>query len=340
MNAAPLALGQPTLRIDGLKVRYDTGRGGIGRRAIDGVSIAAVREVSLQVSAGESLAIVGESGSGKSQVFLAALGLLASNARIGGSVRFDGEELLGMPAAALNRIRGSKLSMVFQDPMTSLTPHVRIGVQLAEVRVHHADATWREAERGARDMLERVGVPDARRRMRAYPHELSGGMRQRVMIAMSLMCEPRLVIADEPTSALDVTVQAQILSLLRDIRAQLGTSIALISHDLGVVAGIAERIVVMYAGRVVESAPARRLLSAPRHPYTSLLIQCAPSLHGARLDRMPCLMGQPPNPAEPEIGCAFAPRCPRATDLCRELRPPLTGIDELSQVACHHPLAP
>jgi oligopeptide transport system ATP-binding protein len=330
MSAAVPEPGQPTLRIDGLKVRY----------GVDGAAIAAVRDVSLQVSAGECLGIVGESGSGKSQVFLAALGLLASNARIAGSVRFDGAELLGLSAAALNRIRGSKLSMVFQDPMTSLTPHVRIGVQLAEVRVHHAAATWSEAQRSALDMLERVRVPNAERRMRAYPHELSGGMRQRVMIAMSLMCEPRLVIADEPTSALDVTVQAQILALLRDMRAQFGTSIVLISHDLGVVAGIAERIVVMYAGRVVESAPMRELLRAPRHPYTALLTQCAPSLHHARLDRMPCLKGQPPNPSEPEIGCAFAPRCPRVSDRCREQRPPLTRIDELSQVACHHPLSP
>ncbi len=345
MSAALPALGQPTLAIDGLKVHYGSGRRGIdgrgtGRPGIDEVSIAAVRDVSLQVSAGESLAIVGESGSGKSQVFLAALGLLASNARIEGSVRFDGAELLEMPAAALNRIRGSKLSMVFQDPMTSLTPHVRIGVQLAEVRVHHAAASWSEAERSARDMLERVRVPDSARRMRAYPHELSGGMRQRVMIAMSLMCEPRLVIADEPTSALDVTVQAQILALLREMRAQFGTSIVLISHDLGVVAGIAERIVVMYAGRVVESAPLRELLRRPRHPYTSLLTLCAPSLQSARVDRMPCLPGQPPDPSEPEIGCAFALRCPRASVRCREQRPPLARIDELSQVACHHPLAP
>jgi oligopeptide transport system ATP-binding protein len=322
-----------TLGIDGLKVRYHSGRR-------DNPSIAAVRDVSLQVFAGESLAIVGESGSGKSQVFLAAMGLLAGNARIEGSVRFEGEELLGLSAAALNRIRGSRLSMVFQDPMTSLTPHVKIGVQLAEVRVHHAAATWREAQRSALDMLERVRVPDAKRRLREYPHELSGGMRQRVMIAMSLMCEPRVVIADEPTSALDVTVQAQILTLLRDVRAQFGTSIVLISHDLGVVAGLAERIVVMYAGRVVESAPTRQLLRTPRHPYTSLLIQCAPSLQGARLERMPCIGGQPPAPTEPDLGCAFAPRCPRVSDRCREQRPPLTRIDELSEVACHHPLSP
>jgi oligopeptide transport system ATP-binding protein len=330
---------QPVLRIDGLKIRYGTATGA-GGAATAAAPIAAVREVSLSVSAGESLAVVGESGSGKSQVFLAALGLLAGNACIEGSVRFEGEELLGLPAAALNRIRGAKLSMVFQDPASSLTPHVRIGTQLAEVRVHHAAASWRDAERRALDMLERLRMPDAERCMRAYPHELSGGMRQRVMIAMALMCEPRLVIADEPTSALDVTVQAQILALLRDVRAQFGTAIVLISHDLGVVAGIAERIVVMYAGRVVESAPTRELLGAPRHPYTALLIQCAPSLHRARDGRMPCLTGQPPEPTAEEIGCAFAPRCPRASVLCREQRPPLMRIDALSQVACHHPLHP
>jgi oligopeptide transport system ATP-binding protein len=333
MSASAPGLPPPTLRIEGLKVRY-------GARSIDSAAIAAVREVSLQVSAGECLAIVGESGSGKSQVFLAAMGLLAKNAHIAGSVRFEGDELLGLPAAALNRVRGSKLSMVFQDPMTSLTPHVRIGVQLAEVRVHHAGDSWSEAQRAALDMLERVRVPDAPRRMSEYPHELSGGMRQRVMIAMSLMCEPRLVIADEPTSALDVTVQAQIMALLREVRAEFGTSIVLISHDLGVVAGMAERIVVMYAGRVVESAPTAALLRAPRHPYTALLTQCAPSLNRARLDRMPCLSGQPPNPAERQSGCAFAPRCPRASERCREQRPPLIGIDELSEVACHHPLSP
>jgi len=334
MSAAPTVAATerapPILRVDALKVRY----------ALDGAEIAAVREVSLDVAVGECLGIVGESGSGKSQMVLAALGLLASNARTLGSARFEGKELLGLPLAALNRIRGSKLSMVFQDPMTSLTPHLRIGVQLAEVLVHHAGATWSHAQRAALDMLERVRVPDARRRLRQYPHELSGGMRQRVMIGMSLMCEPKLVIADEPTSALDATVQAQILALLREVRAQSGLSIVLISHDLGAVASLAERIVVMYAGRVVESAPTMELLRAPRHPYTSLLIECAPSLHRPRLDRMPCLLGLPPSPRDAEIGCAFAPRCPRVTDRCRVQRPPLRRIDEVAEVACHHPLAP
>jgi oligopeptide transport system ATP-binding protein len=332
MSAAPAAAASaaPMLQVDALEVRYE----------LDGALIAAVREVSLQVAAGECLGIVGESGSGKSQLVLASLGLLARNARIEGSVRFEGQELLGLPAAALNRIRGAKLSMVFQDPMSSLTPHVRIGVQLGEVLVHHAGATWSAAERAALDMLERVQVPDARHRLRQFPHELSGGMRQRVMIGMSLMCAPKLVIADEPTSALDVTVQAQILALLREVRRQSGLSVVLISHDLGVVAALAERIVVMYAGRVVESAPTLELMRAPRHPYTSLLIQCAPSLQQARLDRMPFIQGVPPNPAEADIGCAFAARCPRVTDRCRAQRPALLRVDGGAQVACHHPLAP
>jgi oligopeptide transport system ATP-binding protein len=321
---------QPTLCVESLKVHY----------AQKDRVIAAVRDVSLKVSAGEALGVVGESGSGKSQVFLAAMGLLAANAHTAGSVRFEGKEMLGLSRDALNRVRGSRLSMIFQDPMTSLTPHVRIGVQLAEVLVHHAGVSWSDAGRAALGMLERVRVPDPRRRLRQYPHELSGGMRQRVMIGMSLLCEPQLVIADEPTSALDVTVQAQIIELLRALRAESGMSIVLISHDLAVVAQVAERIVVMYAGRVVETAMTIELLRAPRHPYTALLMQCVPRLHEARLDRMPSLPGQPPNPADPESGCAFAPRCPRASARCRDEPPPLTHISGAAHVACHHPVSP
>ena len=248
----------PTLSIENLQVEY----------ALGGDTIAAVREVSLVVAPRECVGIVGESGSGKTQVFMAAMGLLAGSAHARGSVRFDGMEILGMEPKALNRVRGAKLTMIFQDPMTSLTPHLRIGVQLAEVLVEHRGSSWREAQRAALHALERVRVPEPARRLRQYPHELSGGMRQRVMIAASLMCEPALLIADEPTTALDVTVQAQIMDLLRALRLESGMSIALISHDLGVVAGLAERIVVMYAGRVVESARAADLLRSARHPYT------------------------------------------------------------------------
>jgi oligopeptide transport system ATP-binding protein len=318
----------PALSIENLQVEYPLG----------GDIIAAVREVSLVVAPRECIGIVGESGSGKTQVFMAAMGLLARSARARGSVRFEGEEILGLEPKALNRVRGSKLSMIFQDPMTSLTPHLRIGVQLAEVLVEHRGSSWQEAQRAALHALERVRIPEAARRLRQYPHELSGGMRQRVMIATSLMCEPSLLIADEPTTALDVTVQAQIMDLLRALRLETGLSIALVSHDLGVVAGLAERIVVMYAGRVVESARAAELLRRARHPYTDLLLKCVPNLAEARLERMPCLPGQPPSPTATERGCAFAPRCPLASERCRAERPTLRPVGEAAQVACHYPL--
>ncbi len=318
----------PTLCMRALAVNYALADG----------TIAAVRDVSLAVAAGECLGLVGESGSGKTQMFMAAMGLLARNARASGSVRFEGEEILGLAPAALNRLRGSRLTMIFQDPMSSLTPHVKIGVQLGEVLVQHRGASWRDARRAALEVLERVRVPDAPRRMVQYPHELSGGMRQRVMIGMSLLCEPALLIADEPTSALDVTVQAQIIDLLRALRAQLGMSIVLISHDLAVVAGLADRIAVMYAGRIVESAAAAELLRSARHPYTALLMQCAPNLREPRQARMPCLPGQPPNPRDAERGCAFEPRCARADTRCREERPALRRLDSGAEVACHHPL--
>jgi oligopeptide transport system ATP-binding protein len=319
-----------TLRLEALCVSYARAGGGID----------AVREVSLAVRPGECLGIVGESGAGKTQAFMAVMGLLGSNARTGGSVRFEGEEILGLDAAALNRVRGSKLTMIFQDPMTSLTPHLRIGAQLAEVLVTHRGASWAEAERAALRALERVRVTEPKRRLRQYPHELSGGMRQRVMIGMSLLCEPALVIADEPTSALDVTVQAQIIDLLRSLRLDSGLSIALISHDLGVVAGLADRVAVMYAGRVVESASTAELLRAPRHPYSALLLQCVPNLHAPRSARMPSLPGQAPQAGAPSRGCAFAPRCPRVSELCRTERPALRLRAPTAELACHHPFEP
>jgi oligopeptide transport system ATP-binding protein len=323
-------------------------------------SIFAVRQVSLAVAARECVAIVGESGSGKTQIFMAAMGLLAGNAAAQGSVRFEGSEILGAPAPQLNRIRGSKLTMVFQDPMTSLTPHLKIGIQLAEVLVCHAGKSWGEARIAARRMLERVRVPDPVRRLNQYPHELSGGLRQRVTIGMSLLCEPLLVIADEPTTALDVTVQAQIIDLLRAMREEVGMALVLISHDLGVVAGLADRILVMYAGRIVESADSAELFRDPRHPYTGALLKCIPTLSGPSLARLPTLPGQPPQPGDSLDGCAFAPRCPRAALRCRTERPLLreagdagdrgsNGIESGSsaienggarRVACHFPLSP
>ncbi|MDP9012852.1 MAG: ABC transporter ATP-binding protein [Pseudomonadota bacterium] len=323
--AAPID--EPVLAIEDLSVRFPR-KGG---------AIAAVREASLTVRAAECVGIVGESGSGKTQIFMAAMGLL-TGADVEGSVRFEGREILGSARAELNRIRGSKLTMIFQDPMTSLTPHLRIGVQLAEVLVTHAHMSWREAEGAAARMLERVRIPDPQRRMRQYPHELSGGMRQRVMIGMSLLCEPALLIADEPTTALDVTVQAQILDILRAMREELHMAVVLISHDLGVVAGIADRIIVMYGGRVVESGTTVDVLQRAEHPYTAELLKCIPDLLGPRLDRMPSLPGQPPSPSSDECGCAFAPRCPRAGQRCLTQRPLLTETREgTHRVACHYP---
>ena len=302
--------------------------------------IAAVRQVTLRVARGECLGLVGESGSGKTQVFMAVMGLLASNAMADGSVRFGEEEILGLGRERLNRIRGSKLTMIFQDPMTSLTPHLKVGIQLAEVLVVHAGMSWSEARIAARRMLQRVRVPEAERRLNQYPHELSGGLRQRVMIGMSLLCDPSLVVADEPTTALDVTVQAQIIDLLREVRAKVGMSLVLISHDLAVVAGLADRILVMYAGRIVESAGADDLFRRPRHPYTAELLKCVPSITGPRLERLPTLQGQPPRPGDAFPGCAFAPRCARAAERCRAERPLLLEGGNAAAVACHYPLSP
>ncbi|HEX4153119.1 MAG TPA: ABC transporter ATP-binding protein [Steroidobacteraceae bacterium] len=319
----------PTLRTQELRVEYP----------IDGGTVAAVRDVSLGVAANECLGVVGESGSGKTQLFMAVMGLLPPKARIAGSVTFESEEILGLRPQALNRVRGSRLTMVFQDPMSSLTPHLKIGVQLAEVLVHHRGMSWRDAELAAHRALDRVRIPDPQRRLRQYPHELSGGMRQRVMIGMSLLCEPSLLIADEPTSALDVSVQARILELLSEVRAETGVSIVLISHDIAVVACLADRIAVMYAGRIVESAPTAQLVRGARHPYTALLLQCVSDLREARSARMPFIAGQAPGASEPEHGCAFAPRCPRSTQRCAAERPQLKLVGLAAQVACHHPLA-
>jgi oligopeptide transport system ATP-binding protein len=309
-----------------------------------GETLEAVRQVSLEVAGGECVGIVGESGSGKTQVFMAALGLLARNAAVSGQVRFEDSNVLNLGRDALNRIRGSKLTMIFQDPMTSLTPHLKIGMQMAEVLVCHAGQSWAEARVSARRMLERVRVPEPQRRLNQYPHELSGGLRQRVMIGMSLLSGPKLVIADEPTTALDVTVQAEIIDLLRTIRAEAGMALVLISHDLAVVAGLAERILVMYAGRIVETAGAAELFRQAQHPYTAELLKCIPTLKGPRLQRLPTLPGQPPRPGEHQNGCAFAARCPRAAERCGVERPMLrpvgTDAARARRVACHYPVTP
>ena len=267
----------PVLALSDLTVTFN-GRDG---------PVEAVRRVSLSVERGQCLGVVGESGSGKSQTFLAVMGLLAGNGRAGGSARLHGQELIGLSPAALNRLRGAKISMVFQDPLTALTPHMTIGDQIAEPLRAHLGLSAVEARRRARDWLDRVRIADAASSLGRYPHELSGGMRQRVMIAQAMACQPDLLIADEPTTALDVTVQSQILALMDELRRETGTALVLITHDMGVVARLADQVAVMHSGLIVESSPAQTLFDAPRHPHTRRLLEAAP-----RLDR-PQGVGRP-----------------------------------------------
>jgi oligopeptide transport system ATP-binding protein len=316
------------LAIRGLDVRFD----------VPGGEVRAVSGVDLDVCAGECLGIVGESGSGKSQLFLAALRLLAANGRASGSVRFGETELLTCPPRALNEIRGSRIGMVFQDPMSSLTPHHRVGAQVVEVLQLHRGLEHSAAQARARQLFERVRIGDASRRLRQYPHELSGGMRQRVMLAIALACEPRILIADEPTSALDVTVQADIVDLLREVNRESGTGVVLISHDLGVVAEIARRTVVLYGGRIVEEAPTRDLLTNPHHRYSAALLRAIPRLDDPVAAQLATIPGQPPDPATTVSGCAFSPRCAAATTECLAAMPLMTVRDGGRQFACHHPL--
>ena len=323
-DSAERGAGDALLAIERLSVEFDTVHGRL--RAVD--------EVSLEVRAGECLAIVGESGSGKSQLFLACLGLLAANGRATGRARFGDAELIGASERELNRLRGVRLATVTQDPLSALTPYLRIEEQLTEVLIAHRLAGRREARERALRALEAVRIGDVPRRLRQYPHELSGGMRQRVALAMALIARPELLIADEPTTALDVTVQAQVLELLRDARGS-GLAIVLITHDLGVVAGLADRIAVMYAGRLVEVAPADGLLGEPAHPYARALLDSVPRLSGDPAGTLVAIAGQPPRAGERTTGCAFAPRCPRCFAPCTRDRPELRPIARDRQVACH-----
>ena len=327
--AAPSApMPRPILEIDGLSVSYATPDGVIG----------AVNEFTLTVHQGECIGIVGESGAGKSQSFLAVMGLLASNATVRGSAKLEGRELAGRPARDLNEVRGSRLAMIFQDPMTSLTPHMKVGEQIAESLIRHRGLSRSEARQRALDLLTRVHVSDAARRLDQYPHELSGGMRQRVMIAVALACDPVMLIADEPTTALDVTIQAQILALLAELKRDQGMAMVLVTHDLGVVAGVADRVAVMYGGRVVELGSVRSILKGPQHPYTEALLRSMPRVDEPADQPLVTISGQPPNPRELPAGCAFHPRCSRASERCRNERPLLqSGVR--SAVACHHPVA-
>jgi len=320
------------LSLDDLRVDFDTREG----------PVHAVRGVSWSLAAGQTLAVVGESGSGKSVSALAVLGLIPRPpGRIaGGRIAYRGQDILGMDAGELRRLRGNRIAMIFQEPMTSLNPVLRIGEQIAEGLRVHQGLDRPTARQRALDMLRLVQIPEPERRLDAWPHELSGGMRQRVMIALALACGPDVLIADEPTTALDVTIQAQILDVLRDIKTRLGTSIVLITHDLGVVAEMADRVVVLYAGQVVEEGPVRAVLRRPTHPYTLGLLGARPELSsrstGPRRTRLTEIPGTVPSLREPIIGCAFAPRCALASARCRAEAPVLEARGAGQRSACWH----
>ena len=303
--------------------------------AIEDGEFAAVDGVSFSLHAGRTLGLVGESGCGKSVTALSIMGLVPQPpGRIaGGEILFEGEDLLQMAPSAMRELRGNRISMIFQEPMTSLNPAFTVGDQIAEVILRHRKVTKAQADERAIGMLRRVRIPSPEERFHDYPHRLSGGMRQRVMIAMALALEPKLLIADEPTTALDATIQAQILDLLRELRREGGMAMVLISHDLGVVAENADRIAVMYAGRIVEEAPAEALFGAPRHPYTSGLLAALPDLAGPRR-RLVAIPGTVPEPANLPLGCAFAPRCPRAALRCNAAPPDFSIIGERHRAAC------
>jgi oligopeptide/dipeptide ABC transporter ATP-binding protein len=303
-------------------------------------TVHAVNGVSFDLEAGETLGIVGESGCGKSVTSLAMLGLLAKQGKVmNGEVLFEDRDLLKLSDKDLRTIRGRHIAMIFQDPMTSLNPVLTIGRQITEALRKHLNMTKEGAEKEGVTLLERVGIPSARDRLGDYPHQFSGGMRQRVMIAMAISCRPKILIADEPTTALDVTIQAQILDVLNTLVAEEGMTLILITHDLGVVAGLCERTNVMYAGRFVEKAPTPELFSRPRHPYTLGLLNSVPRLDAARKERLDPIGGAPPNLAFLPEGCAFAPRCAYATQESRERVPELQPIDSHGHlVACWNPV--
>ncbi|MEE4165037.1 MAG: oligopeptide/dipeptide ABC transporter ATP-binding protein [Desulfocapsaceae bacterium] len=297
--------------------------------------VCAVNNISFSVNAGECLGVVGESGSGKTQVFMSIMGLLAKNGSTEGAAFFNGEQIIGMRISELNRLRGVEFSMIFQDPMTSLNPYLRISKQMTEVLVEHRGVTQQEAARKSIDLLDLVGIPEAKKRFRMYPHEFSGGMRQRVMIAMALLCEPQLLIADEPTTALDVTVQAQILDLIARLGRELNMATVLITHDLGVIAGLSDRVIVMYGGRIVEEAPVRELYADPQHPYTRGLLDSMPRIDDDSNQKLYTIPGQPPDLQALPSGCSFVPRCEFAFERCRTDIPELRSVDEHRVKACH-----
>jgi peptide/nickel transport system ATP-binding protein/oligopeptide transport system ATP-binding protein len=316
----------PVLDVRDLKTVFRT-RGG---------EVHAVNDVSFSLRPGELLGVVGESGSGKSVTMMSLLGLLPSppaDVR-NGAVNFDGKDLLRISPEDLRNVRGGKIGFVFQDPMTSLNPVFSVGFQLMEPLRKHMGMSKAEATKRAQELLELVGIPDARRRLDDYPHQFSGGMRQRVMIAIALACDPKVLIADEPTTALDVTIQAQILELMKDLREKMGMAVIWITHDLGVIAGIADRVMVMYGGQVVEHAPVRELFSNPQHPYTRALLKTIPTIHGARAKRLTIIEGQPPILGAAPTSCPFRDRCDVAFDRCARENPPRYELGAGHDAAC------
>ena len=299
-------------------------------------TIYAVNGVGFDLDEGELLGVVGESGCGKSVTMLSMLKLLPMPPAeiVSGRACLDGKDLMALDAEELRRVRGAEVGFIFQDPMTSLNPVLTIGYQLMEPLRTHLGMGRSAARQRAVEMLDRVGIPSAEDRLSAFPHQFSGGMRQRVMIAIALACNPKLLIADEPTTALDVTIQAQILDLIKDLRRQFGIAIIWITHDLGVLAGLADRIVIMYAGKIVERADVSSLYGRPQHPYTRGLLGTLPRLDGTRADRLATIPGQPPHLSEPPRGCPFASRCPHAFDVCRRENPPLLQVGDGHEVAC------
>ena len=321
-----MAVNNTVLEVDGLTTRFDTA---------DGI-VHAVNGVGFHLRAGEFLGVVGESGSGKSVTMMSLLGLIPSPpGRVeSGTAMFEDDDLLQLKPEALRKVRGAKIGFIFQDPMTSLNPVLTVGKQLTESIMLHTDADKQQARARAAGLLDLVGIPDPIQRLRNYPHELSGGMRQRVMIAIALACDPKVIIADEPPTALDVTIQAQIIETVRELRERLNTAVVWITHDLGVIAGLADRVIVMYGGRIVEVAPVAEVYGHPEHPYTQGLLASLPRLDqkGQHLESIP---GQPPSLYSEPTSCSFAPRCPHAFDRCLTEMPELREVGPEHSVACH-----
>jgi len=320
---------EPILSVEDLHVRFGTSRG----------PVYAVNGISFDIAPGETLGIVGESGCGKSVTSLALLGILARNGRVtNGRAMFDGRDLLTLNDEQLRTIRGREIAMIFQDPMTSLNPVLTVGRQIREALETHFGMDRSQADRRATELLDQVGIPSARVRLKDYPHQFSGGMRQRAMIAMALACEPKLLIADEPTTALDVTIQAQILELLKSLVAERDTALILITHDLGVVAGMCERVNVMYAGMFMEAGTADALFAQPRHPYTLGLLQSVPRLDAGRRQQLQPIPGSPRNMLSPPAECPFAPRCRFEVEQSRQEVPPLEELESGHHVRCFNPV--